>query len=113
MKKKSSPSYVHIQYTLNSYGLVIASLIHFNYYKLAFIEFGYFCIKNSLFIEKKFNDYLIQKDRFNKYYKKRFPIIEILSGLRVYYTGYLLRNTLRTKSFLFSQTRNSTSSILI
>ena len=80
-------------------GLGIISLICLNFYKLAFIGFVYLLIKNNSLIEEKFDDYLIQKDRFNKYYKKRFPIlfyvlpiIGTLSGLGMFYTGYLLND---------------------
>ena len=77
----------------------IISLICSDFYKLALIGFVYLLIKNNSLIEEKFDDYLVQKVRFNKYYKKRFPIlfyvlpiIEILSGLVMFYTGYLLND---------------------
>ena len=80
-------------------GLGIISLICLNFYKLALIGFVYLLIKNNSFIKEKFDDYLVQKGRFNKYYKKRFPIlfyvlpiIGILSGLGMFYTGYLLND---------------------
>lgn len=79
--------------------LGIISLICLDFYKLALIGFVYLLIKNNSLIKEKFDDYLVQKDRFNKYYKKRFPIlfyvlpiIGILSGLGVLYTGYLLND---------------------
>lgn len=80
-------------------GFVIILLIYLNFYKLALIGLGYLLIQNNSFIKEKFDAYLIQKDRFNKYYKKKFPIfyyvlpfIGILSGLGMFYTGYLLNN---------------------
>jgi len=80
-------------------GFSIILLIYLNFYKLALIGFGYLLIQNNSFIKKTFDDYLIQKDRFNKYYKKKFPIfyyilppVGILSGLGMFYTGYLLNN---------------------
>ena len=83
--------------TCLSLGIIL--LIYFSFYKLAFMGFGYLLIKNNSFLEEKFDDYLVQKDRFNKYYKKRFPIlfyvlpiIGILSGLGTFYTAYLLNN---------------------
>ena len=79
--------------------LGIISLICLDFYKLALIGFVYLLIKNNSLIKEKFDDYLIQKSRFNKYYKKRFPIlfyvlpiIGILSGLGMFYTGYLLND---------------------
>jgi len=80
-------------------GFSIILLIYLNFYKLALIGFGYLLIQNNSFIKETFDDYLIQKDRFNKYYKKKFPIfyyilppVGILSGLGMFYTGYLLNN---------------------
>jgi hypothetical protein len=80
-------------------GFVIILLIYLNFYKLALIGFGYLLIKNNSLIKEKFDDYLVQKGRFNKYYKKRFPIlfyvlpiIGTLSGLGMFYTGYLLND---------------------
>ena len=80
-------------------GFVIIALISLNFYKLALIEFGYLLIKNNSFIKETFDVYLIQKHRFNKYYKKKFPVfyyvlpsLGILSGLGMFYTGYLLNN---------------------
>jgi hypothetical protein len=80
-------------------GFVIILLIYLNFYKLALIGFGYLLIKNNSLIKEKFDDYLVQKARFNKYYKKRFPIlfyvlpiIGTLSGLGMFYTGYLLND---------------------
>lgn len=76
---------------------VVILLIYLNFYKLAFIGLGYLLIKNNSLIKENFDTYLVQKDRFNKYYKKRFPIlfyvlpiIGTLSGLGMCYTGYLL-----------------------
>jgi hypothetical protein len=80
-------------------GFTIILLIYLNFYKLALIGFGYLLIKNNSLIEANFNDYLVQKGRFNRYYKKRFPIlfyvlpiIGTLSGFGLFYTGYLLNN---------------------
>ena len=78
-------------------GFAIILLIYLKFYKLGLIGFGCFLIQNNLFIKEKFDVYLIQKHRFNTYYKKKFPVcyyllppIGILSGLGVFYTGYLL-----------------------
>lgn len=80
-------------------GFVIILLIYLNFYKLALIGLGYLLIQNNSYIKETFDVYLIQKNRFNKYYKKRFPVfyyvlhpIGILSGLGMFYTGYLLNN---------------------
>jgi hypothetical protein len=80
-------------------GFVIILLIYLNFYKLALIGFGYLLIQNNSFIKETFDAYLIQKDRFNKYYNKKLgifyyvlPPIGILSGLGMFYTGYLLNN---------------------
>jgi len=77
----------------------IIYLLCLDFYKLALIGFVYLLIKNNSLIKEKFDDYLVQKGRLNKYYKKRFPIlfyvfpiIGILSGLGMFYTGYLLND---------------------
>ena len=79
--------------------LIIISLICLDFYKLALTGFVYLLIKNNSLIEEKFDDYLVQNGHFNKYYKKRFPIlfyvlpiIGILSGLGMFYTGYFLND---------------------
>ena len=79
--------------------IIIISLICLNFYKLALTGFIYLVIRNNSLIGEKVEDYLVQKDRFDRYYKKRFPIlfyvlpiIGILSGLGMFYTGYLLNH---------------------
>jgi len=81
--------------TCLSFGVIV--LIYFNFYKLALIGFGYLLIKNNSVMQKKREEYLSHKNRFNKSYKKLFPtlyyvvpIIGVSSGLGVFYTAYLL-----------------------
>jgi hypothetical protein len=63
---------------------------------MAFLVFGLILIKlikNNVFLKKMYEDYLIQRGRFNKYYKKKFPIfyyglpvVEIISLIGLFYT---------------------------
>ena len=42
-------------------------------YKMALMGFGYLLIQNSSFVKETFEDYLVEKQRFHIYYKKKFP----------------------------------------
>lgn len=79
--------------------LVIIILTYFSFYKLAFIAFVCLLMKNSAYIKKKIEPYLIHRDSFKISYKKTFPTlnyllpaIKIFSIFGLVYTSYLLGN---------------------
>jgi len=72
-KKKQKHKYNSLLLTIFLI-LSILLLIYLKFYRIAFGVFVYLLIQNNLFVKETFNSYSVQEDRFNKYYKKNFPV---------------------------------------